>query len=160
MSYIEAKFTERIMTPDYIATGPAGEPGWIVVRTKIKNKHFMAFTRLARAISDVSLLIEDISLAQNGNGQDKAKQEALLVEARTMNNQIKVLEDEVYRSYCYIVADWNWSDFETGEPLPKPIDRSIFENELTQDQINWLKDEIDKLRRYRATEGNAPTSTP
>lgn len=153
MSYVDQNHTRKIEVPTEIAEGVNGEPAFVVMRTRAKNKHFRAFNDLGKITAQLNALILDLQ-------KNPAGSEELLSEAERLQTEAERLTGAVYEAYVYLVADWNWLDFETGEPLAKPDSRGVIEDELTPQQIAWLREQVDELRRYRATEGNALTSTP
>jgi hypothetical protein len=73
--------------------------------------------------------------------------------------QFQAATEKMYTAYAAFVADWNWLDEESGLPLPKPTKAEVFKNDLFEDQTTWLASQIEKLERYRATEGNVKSGS-
>jgi hypothetical protein len=149
MSYINKEqqpHTITIETPAEIAEGAGGEPAWVLFRTRAKNKYFQTFSKLQQNALEISTLIEEV--------KNQPENQALLGEVDRLHSENAILIDLTYDAYLYFIVDWNWLDYETGQPLHKPDSRAVIEEELTPQQIAWLRNQIDQLRRYRATEGN------
>jgi len=130
---------KRIDTPADIAQSANGETAYVVIKTRIKNKHALAFSRLGTLASMIS------SLSEDDTGPETM---------RLIGELDKAIE-RTYKTYAALVTDWNWVDDETGEPLPKPHDNpDIFKEELYPWQTEWIRQQVQSLIRYRSTEGN------
>lgn len=139
----------RIETPANIVQGTNGEPAYILLRTRFKNKHLLAFNKALRLNAEISKF--DL------NHLDEAGQKQVLQIAEALNQAV----EDVFSTYATLVIDWNWLDDETGQPLPKPLGHpEVFKAELYEEQVSWIREQIQNVQRYRATEGNAPSTTP
>jgi hypothetical protein len=138
-------YTRRIETPAEVAAGGDG-PGWIELKTRIKGKYIRKLNRAVTLASQLSQVDMD-SLATAG---EAAQQRAVALAEQTIEASAAI-----YDVYAALVVSWNWRDAETGEPLPQPArNRAVFEEDLDQVQIGWLREQIQTLLKYRATEGN------
>lgn len=144
----------KIDTPPEIATGPSDAPGFVILKTRFKNRYALAFNEVIRAANRVN---EAIGKIQAGDNTFEAKALELAAEADQAT-------EFVWETYAALVLDWNWIDDETGEPLPKPAGNvEVFKRQLYPEQTQWIRDRIQTLQKYRGTEGNAMSgngSTP
>ena len=133
---------KTIETPEEIAQSANGKKPFVKFNTRIKGKH-------KRILIDISEAAGEI---ENLNSLDLSEEEKEQKAARYLDMQNKglplVLNAQVF--------DWNWCD-DNGDPLPKPTKPSVFNDELYDEQIQWLLSEMTNIFRYRATEGN-PTN--
>lgn len=143
---MDSNHTLRIDTPPEVAQGANGEPAYVIFKTRYKGKYQKAFTRVGQLNSEVKQLKTD--------NMSEAEQDEALILIDQLNHSIEA----VYAAFAHIVLDWNWLDEETGAPLPKPNENpAVFSDELFDEQVAWIREHINKLTRYRATEGNAPS---
>lgn len=139
MRYTDNEHTKRIDTPPEIATGPNGAPGWVVLKTRFKNKYANAFGQVFR-------FRQRLNDAIDAGDTDNAKE---------LGAQALAASEFAWTTYAYLVLDWNWIDIETGEPLPKPSgNNAVFREELYPFQTSWIAEQIQEIDQYRATEGN------
>lgn len=136
----------RIDTPPDIATGPDGQPGFIVLKTRFRGKYRYAFYDAVDLAKEIKSLGDDATEDQvNDLLRQLRESKALITEA-----------------YTQLVIDWNWID-DSGQPLPKPTIPGVVQGELYPEQENWVNDQLKNLFKLRGTEGNArsgPDSTP
>ena len=139
----------KIDTPEDIAIGPNGEPGWIKINTRLKKKHTALMNRG----------IEYAAKLQSLDLDDDATESEMGPEAwAALANVMRYTDKDQLKFYSHFVADWNWTDEETGELLGKPNKMAVF-GELFEEQIAWLQKQYNLLQKYRSTEGNAETGS-
>jgi hypothetical protein len=114
------------------------------MKSRIKGKYRDAFANASRAA--VQVLQLDIPALENN---EPAQREAL----RDVERANQALEN-IYEVYEALILEWNWIDFDTGAALPPP-DAQTIRSELDQVQMAWLNQQVQRLLKYRATEGNA-----
>lgn len=138
--------TQRIDASE-VAKGIADEPAYILLKTRFKNKHRLAFSEAIRLSAEVNKIdLKQISQA------GEAEQGRVLEIAERAHQAI----EKVYVTYATLVIDWNWLDEETDQPLPKPNGNpDVFKEELYEEQITWIREQIQNVYKYRVTEGNA-----
>lgn len=137
----------RIDTPADIATGAGGEPAWVEFKVRIKGKYLRTLNQAER----LGLAVTRIDEA--------AVNETNISEVTALAERAFEAFDKVHDVYAAVVVAWNWLDSDTGEPLPPPDDPLVFQDELDQVQIGWIRRQIDNLVRYRATEGNGTSGS-
>lgn len=142
-----SKNTRRIDTPADIATGAGGEPAWVEFKVRVKGKYLRALNQAER----LGLAVARIDEA--------AVSPANIGDVTALAERAFEAFDKVYGVYAAVVVAWNWLDSETGEPLPPPDDPLVFQDELDQVQIGWIRRQIDNLIKYRATEGNGTSGS-
>jgi hypothetical protein len=141
------KHTKRIDVPPEVATGSNGEAAWIELNTRVKNKHRNAFMKVVTKAALVNQIDE-----KNKNPEYQKKAMALVA-------QFDGVMKGQYDALAAFVVGWNWTG-DNGLPLPKPESGKVFEDELYDYQTDWIEKQIQTLERFRATEGNAPSTTP
>jgi hypothetical protein len=132
MSYIK-DYTSRIDASE-IASGVNGEPAYVVVKTRLKNKWINAYQRAQIALGALMSMKEGDDLSD-------------------VPDQADEVFKAVFGAYAAFVVRWNWIDEETGEPLPQPTGQ-IIQDELYNNQVKWIRDRFDEFLKFRGTEGN------
>lgn len=147
---MDSNHTLKIETPPDIAQGVNGEPAYIIVKTRFKNKYQMAFSEVNQLSTRLNQIVKQI---KGGDTSPETEAEGL-----RLTSQVEAAIEAIWETFATLVLDWNWLDPETGAPLPKPNGNlDAFKREIDDEQTSWIRDKIQNIQRYRATEGNAPS---
>lgn len=113
----------------------------------------------ARLVTKARSLSGEAKSLDETKDDKKTKETAqrIIDEIDTVFDKLTVSDQKMLEFYEYLVLDWNWIDGDTGKPLPKPNDPEVFKA-LYEDQLEWIQDHVNDLKRYRVTEGNAENS--
>lgn len=136
------QFLRRIETPPDVATGTGGEPGLVVIKTRLKGKYTSAFNEAGQLAAELAAI------------DTAAMTPAIEAKAIEMAGRLGELTDRIYEAYSNLVVAWNWVDFDSGQPLPPPDNAAVFRDELDNIQMGWLREQIQGVLKYRSTEGN------
>ena len=123
---------KKIETPPEIATGFVG-PAYIVLKTPEGET--------LRILQQVKRWIVPSEALEKLSGAELAQ----------LQRQIARVQPRAERAFASLILDWNWTDFETGEALPRPPTTEVIFSELSQDQIAWIRQQLIDLlfEQYR-----------
>ena len=132
-----------VSTPEHIAKSTNGTGPYIKMRKRIKQKYItalseiMVLSRKVAAIDEINPSAEDAEVVAEFNRR----------------------YDFMWDSFGHIVVEWNWLDEDTNEPLPQPKDNpNVFKEDLYNDQMAYIRDQINEVLKLRATEGNVKST--
>ena len=154
---MKAKIAQTtIETPEEIASGVYGDAAWVKFRTRYKRNKLQLLT--ARNISAAKVSSITTALEQLDDDADDPRSIQLAQDAIKALDEIDVDGDNINKFLAYAVVAWNWIDEDTGEPLPSPDKKEVF-NTLYEEQFDWLMEQVHEIRAMRGAEGNAPNTT-
>lgn len=149
--------TKTIEVPEEIAISGNGQPAYVKMRTRYLNNILQEIINKPTLLSGkAELLYKQIEALDDTDPANEGKANKLLAELEGIYSQLSKV-NVTKELLAYAVIEWNWLNEETGEPLPEPSNPEAF-NLLYEDQTKWLRKQIEEIRKYKAAEGNAPSS--